>query len=55
MADDQDDRTPSPEPYDESLDEEEEIPRSVMIVLVTLAIGLAVAYLVFAGGHNHFH
>jgi hypothetical protein len=40
---------------DEFDDGEEEIPRSVMFVVLALAIVMAVLYLTVGGGHNHFH
>lgn len=43
------------DPIEDLDDEEEEIPRSVMLLIVTVAIVMAALYLSLGGGHNHFH
>jgi hypothetical protein len=43
------------DPIEDLGEEEEEIPRSVMLLIVTVAIVMAALYLSLGGGHSHFH
>lgn len=35
--------------------DDEEIPRTAMVVIIVVAVALAILYLTAGGGHNHFH
>lgn len=45
-------RTPLSEPVD---DDEEEIPRAVMIAIIAIVLIATVLYMSIGGGHHHFH